>query len=154
MESVTAIESTTYYTSSYRHGVDEKRRIQIPARWRPKKAGTEFTITLWPISTGGAYLRVLPPSQMAKLMRDIEQMPNGDEKSTLKRIIGGGSDGATLDKSGRMCLPEEMMEKAGITNEAVLVGVLDRFEVWNPERLEKMKMADAIMAPAALRLVG
>ena len=36
----------TYYNSLYRHGVDEKRRIQIPAKWRPAKDGVEFTLVL------------------------------------------------------------------------------------------------------------
>ena len=99
-------------------------------------------------------MRVLPREQMAQLMQDIHQMPNGDEKSTLKRIIGIGAEQAALDKAGRMCLPEIMAKEAGIAGEAVLVGVLDRFEIWNPERLEKVKQADALMAPAALKLVG
>ena len=29
---------TTYYNSIDRHGVDEKRRVQVPAKWRPAKA--------------------------------------------------------------------------------------------------------------------
>jgi DNA-binding transcriptional regulator/RsmH inhibitor MraZ len=38
----------TYYNSCYRHGVDEKRRVQIPAKWRPEEPGTELTVILWP----------------------------------------------------------------------------------------------------------
>jgi hypothetical protein len=38
-----------------------------------------------------------------------------------------------LDKAGRICLPEGMARAAGIKDEAVLVGLLDRFEIWNPE---------------------
>ncbi len=150
----TTAETTTYYTSEYRHGVDEKRRVQIPAKWRPAQVGTQFTLILWPASAGGAYLRVLPPKQMAQLMRDIEVMPNGDPKATLKRLIGSGSEQAALDKAGRICLPENMVRDAGIATEVVLVGSLDRFEIWSPERREKVKMADALMASEALKLVG
>src|SRR5205823_10991281 len=83
---------TTYYNSLYRHGVDEKRRIQIPAKWRPAKAGVEFTLVLWPKSKEGPCLRVLPPEQMANLMRDIATMPNSDpNKVVLKRFIGSES---------------------------------------------------------------
>jgi DNA-binding transcriptional regulator/RsmH inhibitor MraZ len=35
----------------------------------------------------------------------------------------------------------------------VLVGLLDRFEIWNPERHEKVNMADAIMVQEALKLM-
>jgi hypothetical protein len=32
--------------------------------------------------------------------------------------------------------------------------LLDRFEIWNPERFKKVMMADALMAAEALKLVG
>jgi len=40
----------------------------------------------------------------------------------------------TLDKGGRICLPEAMAKAAVIDKEAMLVGLVDRFEIWNPER--------------------
>ncbi len=56
-----------YYNSRFLHGVDEKRRVQIPAKWRPDKSGTELTLILWPKHEAGVCLRVLPPSEMAKM---------------------------------------------------------------------------------------
>ena len=144
----------TYYNSSYQHGVDEKRRVQIPAKWRPAKAGTEFTLVLWPKSKEGPCIRVLPPEQMAALMKDISAMPNSDpNKVVLKRFIGSESIQAPLDKTGRICLPEEMAKAVGITGEAVLVGLLDRFEIWSPDRYQKVKAADAVMAQEAFKLM-
>lgn len=140
----------TYYNSSYRHGVDEKRRLQIPAKWRPTKPNIEFTLLLWPKSPAGACVRVLPPDQMAALMKDITAMPNSDpNKVVLKRFIGSESVQAPLDKVGRICLPEEMAKAAGISDQAVLVGLLDRFEIWSPERYARVKETDALMAPEA-----
>ena len=43
----------TYYNSRFLHGVDEKRRVQIPAKWRPDKSGTELTLMLWPQHQAG-----------------------------------------------------------------------------------------------------
>jgi len=144
----------TYYNSLYRHGVDEKRRIQIPAKWRPPKPGTELTLILWPKAKEGPCLRVLPPQQMAKLMRDVDAMPNSDSnKVVLKRFIGSESVQVALDKSGRICLPEKMATDAGITGEAVLVGLLDRFEIWSSERYEQVKASDAVMAQEAFKLM-
>ena len=144
----------TYYNSSYRHGVDEKRRVQIPAKWRPTAPGIEFTLVVWPKSKEGPCLRVLPPAQMAALMRDIAAMPNSDpNKVVLKRFIGSESIQAPVDKSGRICIPEEMANAAGITDEAVLVGLLDRFEIWNPERYARVKAADAVMAQEAFKMM-
>ena len=144
----------TYYNSIYRHGVDEKRRVQIPAMWRPVNGGIEFTVILWPQSNEGPCLRVLPPDQMSELMRDIDGMPNGDPKKTvLKRVIGGASVQVAVDKGGRICIPDEMARGAGLKDEAVLVGLLDRFEIWNPERFERVKAADAVLAQEAFKLM-
>jgi MraZ protein len=144
----------SYYNSRFRHGVDDKRRVQIPAKWRPQKAAVELTLILWPREGVGACVRVLPPSQMAKLMQSIDEMPNSDPKKVvLKRIIGSDSAQASVDKAGRICLPDEMARGAGIKNDAVLVGLLDRFEIWNPERYEKVQSADAALAPDAFKLM-
>jgi MraZ protein len=144
----------TYYNSLYRHGVDDKRRVQVPAKWRPARPGVEFTVVLWPKSKEGPCLRVLPPQEMAELMRDIDAMPNSDpNKVVLKRFIGSESEQVTVDKVGRICLPDNMARAAGITDEAILVGLLDRFEIWNPGRYEKVKASDAIMAQEAFKLM-
>jgi len=149
-----AINAPTYYNSLYRHGVDEKRRVQVPAKWRPADASVEFTLMLWPKAKEGPCLRVLPPKEMAELMRDIDAMPNGDpNKVVLKRFIGSESEQVTLDKGGRICLPEGMAKAAGIQDEAVLVGLLDRFEIWNPERYDRVRASDAIMAQEAFKMM-
>ena len=145
---------TTYYNGSFRHGLDEKRRVQIPAKWRPTKPGVELTLVLWPKSPAGACLRVLPPEQMAKLMKDLTVMANSDpSKVVLKRYIGSKSAQATLDKVGRICVPEEMAKAAGITGEVVLVGLLDRFEMWSPERFAKVESSDEVMAQEAFKMM-
>jgi MraZ protein len=134
--------------------VDEKRRVQIPAKWRPANAGIEFTLILWPKPKEGPCLRALPPQQLAKLMREIDAMPNGDpNKVVLKRFIGSESEQVALDKAGRICLPEGMARAAGIEGEAVLVGLLDRFEIWNPERYDKVRASDAVMAHEAFKMM-
>jgi MraZ protein len=143
-----------YYNSCYRHGVDEKRRVQIPAKWRPEKEGAELTMILWPKHRAGKCLRILPPQEMAQLTADINAMPNGDpQKVVLKRFIGSESVQVALDKSGRICLPDEMARGASIKDEVMLVGLLDRFEIWNPARYENVKAADAVVAQEAFKLM-
>src|SRR5512138_1401118 len=106
-----------YYNSSYEHGVDEKRRVQIPAKWRPSEPGVEFTVVLWPKSPDGPCLRVLPPGQLARLMGDLDAMAGSNpNKTVLKRFIGSSSVQVSLDKAGRICLPDTMTQAAGITN--------------------------------------
>lgn len=149
-----AVNAPVYYNSLYRHGVDAKRRVQIPAKWRPVAEGFELTLMVWPKSPHGTCLRVLPPEQMARLMQDIDAMSNEDpNKVVLKRFIGSESVQVALDSAGRICLPEGMAQAAGIGKEAVLVGLLDRFEVWSPARHEGVAKADRVMASAAFMMM-
>jgi MraZ protein len=99
-------------------------------------------------------LRVLPPKEMAQLVESIDAMPNSDpNKTVLKRIIGAESVQVVCDKAGRICVPPEMAAAVGIADEAVLVGLLDRFEIWSPERYLKVKTADAMLAAEAFKLM-
>jgi MraZ protein len=142
----------TYYNGEFRHGLDQKRRLQIPAKWRPAQSGTELTLLLWPKSKEGACLRVLPPHKMADLVRDIDALPSKDpNKTVLKRFIGSKSAQVTLDSVGRICVPEEMTKAAGIGDQAVLVGLLDKFEIWSTERYGKVATTDEIMAQEAFK---
>jgi MraZ protein len=134
--------------------VDEKHRVQVPAKWRPEEDHAELTVIVWPKHQAGSCLRVLPPEEMARMMADLDAMPNGDpNKVVLKRFIGSESVQLTLDKAGRICLPENMKTVAGIKDEAVLVGLLDRFEIWSPARYENVKAADAVVAHEAFKIM-
>ena len=143
------------YLSSFRHGVDEKRRIQIPSKWRPSQPDVEFTLILWP--NGGqsdANLLVLPPVEMNALVEKLRAMSFADPKaSALRRILGRNSASVTLDKAGRICLPENMAKAVGIESEAVLVGLVDRFEIWNPERYETVNAVDSALSTEAFKLI-
>jgi len=122
--------------------------------WRPGEDGVQFTLIVWPQRNEGPCLRVLPPKEMAELMASLDAMPNEDRnKTVLKRIIGAESTQVMLDKAGRICVPEEMARAAGIKGEVVLVGLLDRFEVWEPARYEKVKAADMVLASEAFKLM-
>jgi MraZ protein len=143
-----------YFNSKYLHGVDEKRRLQIPAKWRPEQDGMEFTLILWPKHQAGTCLRVLPPHKLEKLVAEIEAMPNSDpRKDVLRRVVGGNSEQVTVDKAGRICLPEEMAAAAGIKNEARLVGMFEQFEIWDPARYQQVETADAVHQAQAFEMM-
>lgn len=151
---VTESSAKKYYNSLYWHGVDEKRRVQIPSKWRPDNPGVEFTLIFWPKPKEGPCLRVMPPNEMEELVREVAAIPNTDPtKVVLKRLIGSGSVQVAVDKVGRICLPEDMARAAGIQDKAVLVGLLDRFEIWSPDRYEKVRSSDAVMMQEAFRIM-
>src|SRR5256885_6756097 len=75
------ISEPIYYNSLYRHGVDEKRRVQIPAKWRPA-APEVLTLVLWPKGTlPEACLLVLPPKEWEALVQKLKAMPFADPKA-------------------------------------------------------------------------
>lgn len=144
----------TYYNSLYRHGVDDKRRVQIPAKWRASESEV-LTLVLWPKgTTPEACLLVLPPQEWSALVQKLKAMPFSDPKAeALRRLLGKKSDRVTLDKGGRICLPEAMAKAAAIDKEAMLVGLVDRFEIWNPDRYEAASAVDDEMLPDAFKLI-
>ena len=148
-------QAVPFFNSIYRHGVDEKRRLQIPAKWRPSHEDFEFTLILWPGSEGkGPYILALPPKPLEALMQKLTSMPYSDSRAdSLRRNLGKNSDQATIDKAGRICLPERMAAGAGIEREAVLIGSWDRFEIWNPARYEAASMVDEALASEAFKLI-
>ena len=153
MQSAQSIEPI-YYNSLYRHGVDEKRRIQIPAKWRPTEPEI-LTLILWPKGTLiEACLLVLPPREWTALVEKLKAMPYADPKAeALRRLLGKKSDRVTPDKAGRICLPEAMAQAATIGNEALLVGLVDRFEIWNPDRYNSASAVDDELLPEAFKLI-
>jgi len=143
-----------YYNSLYRHGVDEKRRVQIPAKWRTPETEV-LTLVLWPKGVmPEACLLVLLPKEWEALVQKLKAMPFADPKAeTLRRLLGKKSDRVTLDKGGRICLPEAMAKAAAIGKEAMLVGLLDRFEIWDPERYQSASAVDDELLPEAFKLI-
>jgi len=124
--------------------MDDKRRLHMPPKWRPEEEGAELTVLFWPKHRAGACLRVLPPEQMAKLLADINALPNGyPNKILMKRFVGSESEQVAIDKAGRIALPEKMKTGAGIKEKAMLVGMLDYFEIWDADTLERARAMDA-----------
>lgn len=148
-------QAAVLYNSVYHHGVDPKRRIQIPAKWRPSEEDFQFTLVLWPKSGArDEYILVLPPEPLNGLLAKLKDMPYHDPQAeALRRRLGRHSDQATMDKSGRICIPEMLAKGAGIDREAVMVGSWDRFEIWNPERYEAAIRIDDALTSEAFKLI-
>jgi transcriptional regulator MraZ len=136
------------YAAVYRHGVDEKRRLQIPSKWRIPGQDMKWTLVIWPSGwQKDACLMVLPPPVMESMIAKLAQGQfNNADSDALRRFIGARSDMAILDKAGRICLPDTMAKSVGIEKEAVMVGMLDRFQIWNPEQFERSQAVVEEMA--------
>jgi len=134
------------FHGSFAYGIDESRRVMVPAKWRPSDGTVLFTLILWPIEQE-EYLLVLPPERWKVMLDKLKTKSLHDRRvAALERTIGSTSAKLTLDKVGRFCLPENLTGPAGIGSEAVFVGRLDKFEIWSPKRLKASTTQDKTLA--------
>lgn len=147
----------TFYTSTFHVTVDGKRRIQVPKRWRSPDQDEELAVLIWKTpDQQEACLLVLPPEPFQELVNKVKAMPYSDPKAeSLRRWLGKNSTLVVPDKSGRVCLPEFMANMAGIQSggEAVAVGLMDRWQLWSPERWGPRSDMDDDMQSEALKLI-
>jgi MraZ protein len=125
----------------------------MPAKWRAE-AGQELTLVIWRGHPAGICLRVLPPVEMQRLRQALNNLPQGDpKKAVLKRLVGADSEQVSLDTAGRILLPERMAQEAGLDGDTVMVGLLDYFEIWNPQRFDRVRSSDELLAQEAFQLL-
>jgi Uncharacterized protein conserved in bacteria len=92
-------------------------------------------------------LVVYPEAVWRDLERKWESLPqmNDELKTYLRFMVGWASDGA-LDRQGRILVPPPLRDYAGLEHEVWFVGVLQNFEIWNGERLEKATGRDRVQS--------
>jgi len=84
-----------------------------------------------------ACLMAFPTQVLGRLLSNLADKPfNDPEANAIRRFIGSRSDTATVDKSGRIVIPEAVAKAVGISKDVVLVGLLDRFQIWQPEKYD------------------
>lgn len=143
------------YLGQFTHGTDEKKRLQVPSKWRPTELKNyELTVVLWTRrSEAESCLLVFPPSEMKKLLKSVKKLSWGDpEAETLRRALGGGAETVKIDQVGRICIPDRIAKPAGIekNSEAIMVGMMDVFQIWNVDRFKAVNSADGVTLPQAL----
>ena len=144
------------YLSEYEFGVDEKRRVQIPSKWRPENPeGVEWVALRWQTDLQRPpCLLVLPPAAFQLLHEKVAALPFSDPQAeTLRRSLTRAADTVSLDGAGRICLPKPLADAAGITKRAWLVGMFDRFQIWSPENYASVRAEDERNTVKALSLI-
>ena len=132
--------NTITFTGSFRHGVDSKNRITIPADWRSGEEGVLYVR----LHSSGGHVVVMPPAQLDKKVAMIEARADitAGKRQQLVRQISAGAQRCCADKQGRMVLPPEFCAQAGLQGEVALVGVYGQFEIWNTERWTAQQTAE------------
>ena len=124
-----------FYAGEFRHFIDEKNRITIPARWRRRDA-EEFIILP---EAAHQFLVVMSPEEFSRMSADAEVDPNisaRDRRVFFRQLHARAQHGAA-DKQGRLVLPEDLCKRVALKGEVVLVGGRGRFEIWNLQKRRK-----------------
>lgn len=122
------------FKGTYRHRIDPKGRLPVPAvfRRRLRKDAGSLVVTLL-----DQCLAVYPQEEWEKLEAELRGLPAFSKPvKALTRLLTSRAADCPLDVQGRILLPQPLRQGAGLQTEAVVVGVLNRFEVWAPESWE------------------
>jgi MraZ protein len=119
------------FRGQYEHSLDAKDRITIPARFRAALAeGVVLAQGLEPcveVYSESAYGDV-----EERFLADLN--PFDREGRRTQRRFHARSEDEKLDSAGRVRLPNRLIDHAGLDGGCVIAGVMNRLEIWNPER--------------------
>lgn len=121
------------FLGSYLHNIDSKGRLTLPAKFRAELAkGVVVTLGL------DGCLWVFPTETWEEIAQKMNELPltNKFSRHFARRMYGYASD-SEPDKQGRILLPSNLRERAGLDGETVVVGGPGRLEIWSRERWER-----------------
>lgn len=125
----------TDFLGQVTYKVDDKGRIPIPPSFRSAlEAGMTLT------KGEGGCITIYTKAKWEEIGQSLDQKGVADrDHRTSSRALFFNAHPATLDGQGRIMLPPQLREYAGITDSATVAGANTWAEVWNPERLKGLE---------------
>jgi MraZ protein len=121
------------FLSTFEKPLDAKRRLVVPMEFRASVSGPFDGVFCFPsieadcIEGGGKAL-------YDRYQAVIEELDVGDPlRYSLEFTVLGGMAQLSFDTAGRVTLPETLCQMFGLTDQAVIVGLGDRFQIWRPD---------------------
>jgi MraZ protein len=119
-----------FFMGTYTPKLDEKGRLFLPAKFRDRLAeglvvtqGQENCLVVWPSDVFMEEARRARATPMTvKSAREYA------------RVLFAGADEGQLDKQGRISIPATLRDYASLEKDVVVIGVMDRIEIWDPAR--------------------
>lgn len=121
--------------------IDTKGRVSVPAPFRRAlEAGdpdfapgsnAHMTVLHWPTKN---CLEVYTENGMDEISKKIARYPHrSKDRENLARLYFSNSQHLQLDETGRVVISEKLRNAAGLGEDVVFVGSMDKFEIWNHE---------------------
>jgi MraZ protein len=117
------------FLGEFSHALDDKGRLTIPAKFRDGLAGGLV------ITRGIDHcLAVYPRQVWDHLAERISKLPISQRNArNFSRLMFSGAADFVPDRQGRVLIPQPLRDYAGLDGDAVIIGLHDRLEIWNPE---------------------
>ena len=138
--------------------VDDKGRVVLPAAFRDefaREGETDMSMVVKRNVQGtclNLFTRAAWDQECDKVLEGLDPELNPDHAAFWSRFNAGvyhvGPDG----KLGRLNIPSELLEQAGITKEVVFGGVGYKLQIWNPETRKASLLSEEEFKQTALRL--
>jgi MraZ protein len=129
------------FLSTFEKQLDAKRRIVVPQDYRALVSGPFDGVFCFPsieadcIEAGGKAL-------FDRYLKVIEELEFGDPiRTALETSVLGGMARLAFDTAGRITLPETLCEMFGLSDWVVVVGMGDRFQIWQREAFQAHRSA-------------
>jgi MraZ protein len=118
------------FLGEFQHSLDTKGRVILPARYRDQLAEGAY------VTKGrGGCLSVFTPEEFEDVASQVrEQSKRGAKELNAARVFFSGALEVKPDKQGRVALPQNLREYAGLSRDVVVAGVFSRIEIWDRER--------------------
>lgn len=114
----------------FKHNIDSKGRLIVPAKFRDD-LGERFIVTRGLDGCLFGY----PQEEWKVLEQKLKQLPLAKKESrAFTRFFYSAATECTLDKQGRINLPQTLIDHAGLEKACYVIGVSERFEIWSEDR--------------------
>ena len=121
------------FLGSYRHQIDDKGRLSLPASFRRDAVDPPLVL----VQVHPDALTLYPESSWKEVegrLRELLRL----QPSARAYVLGVTARAVEVvpDRQGRILIPQRLLDSVGLQDSALLVGVIDRVEIWNPEHFE------------------
>ncbi|MGK8707812.1 division/cell wall cluster transcriptional repressor MraZ [Metapseudomonas otitidis] len=133
--------------------LDAKGRIAMPSRYRDEllsRCAGQLIVT---IDAVDRCLTLYPLPEWEIIEAKLRELPSlREEARRLQRLLIGNAVDLELDGNGRFLVPPRLREYAGLDKKAMLVGQLNKFQIWDEDAWNAVSDADllAIKQPGGL----
>lgn len=128
------------FLGSYLYQLDEKGRLSLPAAFRREATDQRFVL----VQAYAPALQLYPESTWVeveeRLMDLLRHQP--EARMWVLSVLANAVE-VVPDAQGRILVPARLKEAAELSGTVMLVGLVDRIELWNPERFEEGVAASA-----------